>query len=143
MKLVNLTPHPIVLAKGDQREVVPSAGVARVATTSGSEIARVRVRDSVPAGAAHDAAYHLPQTMREAMDIPVYSPPTYGSVEGLPDPEPGLVYIVSAMVGAALREAGVSRPDVLCPGTGPQDGAIRDPEGRIQAVTRLIRATLL
>jgi len=75
MKLVNLTPHPIVLAKGD--------------------------------------------------------------------PEPGLVYIVSAMVGAALREAGVSRPDVLCPGTGPQDGAIRDPEGRIQAVTRLIRATLL
>jgi hypothetical protein len=32
------------------------------------------------------------------------------------------------------------RPDVFSPGTGPRDGAIRDKQGRITGVTRLIQA---
>jgi hypothetical protein len=46
------------------------------------------------------------------------------------------MYIVSGMVLSALYG---TRPDVLAPGTGPNDGAIRDASGRIVAVTRLVR----
>ena len=43
---------------------------------------------------------------------------------------------MSALVGSAL---GGARPDVLCPGTGPADGAVRNDKGHIVAVTRLVR----
>ena len=45
------------------------------------------------------------------------------------------------MVGAALKEKGLVRPDVLVPGTGPADGAIRNEKNHIIAVTRLKVAT--
>jgi hypothetical protein len=59
-------------------------------------------------------------------------------VEGLPPflpPEEGIFFIVSALVGAHMSVRG--RGDVLVPGTGPRDGAIRDNKGHIVAVTRL------
>jgi hypothetical protein len=51
------------------------------------------------------------------------------------------VFVVSLLVASALQSANVFRHDVVCPGTGPQDGAVRDEQGRILAVTRLNRAT--
>ena len=66
----------------------------------------------------------------------VYGPTTYGRVEGLPDPEPDTYFIVSALVGARPEVAG--RRDVLMPGTGPKDLPVRDGEGQIYAITRLI-----
>ena len=66
----------------------------------------------------------------------IYAAPTWGDVEGLPLPEAGVVYIVSMLV--AGRCAG--RTDVVSPGTGPSDAAVRDENGRIIAVTRLIQA---
>ena len=53
---------------------------------------------------------------------------SFGSVEGLPDPVAGVVYIVSGMVLSAL--AG-SRPDGVAPDPGPD--AIRE-HGPIKAV---------
>lgn len=117
--LLNLTPHPITLDVGGSRVDVPIAGpIARVASTPGVEVERLALVGGVP----------------------VYSAPTWGEIEGLPEPVEGAIFIVSALVGAALRERGIVRPDVVCPGTGPDDGAIRD-HGRVRAVTRLVRAT--
>lgn len=55
-----------------------------------------------------------------------------GEPEGLP--EPGTLAIVSAMVLAACP----GRPGLYAPDTGPT--AIRDDQGRIIAVTRLVQA---
>lgn len=71
--------------------------------------------------------------------VDVFTPDTQGEVENLPPAEDGVFLIVSGMVGDALRARGVSRPDVLVPGTGPQDGAVRNDKGHIVAVTRLKR----
>ena len=114
--IINLTPHAIVLrsAGGEDTVIPPSGQVARVTSTPGS-LATV---DGLP--------------------VPVASPTTFGEVEGLPAPVEGTFYIVSGMVGAAL--AGRGRTDVLMPGTGPADNAVRNEKGHIVAVTRLIAA---
>lgn len=110
MKIVNLTPHAITvrLESGD-RVFEPSGTEARVATTA------------TPAG--------------EVDGIPVVAQ-TYGEIEDLPAPEPDTLYLVSAIVLAAAKEAG--RTDCIAPDTSPQ-GAIRDEAGRIVAVRRFVR----
>ncbi|GIV86608.1 MAG: hypothetical protein KatS3mg054_0637 [Chloroflexus sp.] len=101
---VNLTPHTITIVHNDAKiEIPPSGNVARV--TSSMEV------------------------VGEINGIPV-SRATYGSVEGLPAPQDGTVYIVSSLVLSAL--AG-SRPDVVAPDTSPT-GAVRDEAGRIVGV---------
>jgi hypothetical protein len=111
MRYVNLTPHTIVYQKGDGTTVsFPSEGVARVAEKVGYLLS------------TEDGIY-------------VYSAPTMGLTEGLPLPVEGVTYIVSGIVRNAL--AG-QREDVVSPGTGPNDGAIRA-AGQIVAVTRFIQ----
>lgn len=110
MAFVNLTPHTIRYFDTTGRDhEVPSSGVARVSTTPG-------VVEDVGGVLFADA-------------------PTFGAVEGLPDPAPGVVYIVSAMVAARC----IGRDDVVSPGTGPADGPIRK-DGQVHAVTRFVRA---
>jgi hypothetical protein len=111
MTIINLTPHPIVLrpVTGEDITLQPSGTVARVNASPGS----VEVLPGVP--------------------VPVAQPDTFGAVEGLPHPSGGVLFVVSAMVGAHLH----GRPDVLMPGTGPSDGAVRNDKGHIVAVTRL------
>lgn len=115
MKLVNLTPHNITLQAddGSQFTIPPSGEVARIASTSGE-----RVADTVA-------------------PVPIFGQTVWGEPIGLPDPgaEPSL-YIVSALFAGRVG----NRVDVVYPGTGPNDGAIRDNKGHIVAVTRLIRA---
>lgn len=111
--LINLTPHTINLISDADAIAIPSSGVARTTATPGA----LGAIDGIP--------------------VPVAERTTYGEVVGLPDPQEGVFYIVSAIVGAALKG---TRDDVLCPGTGPQDGAVRDEAGRIIGVTRLVRA---
>lgn len=118
MNLVNLTPHAIVLKfqEGESVSIPPSGKVARVASTPG-------ILDTV-----------------EGIPVPVASPATYGEIVGLPDPEPHTLYIVSALVGGAMRNSNHSwLPLVLCPGTGPNEDPVRDAGGKILAVTRLVR----
>jgi hypothetical protein len=111
--LVNLTPHAIVLRGPDGDITVPPSGaVARVASTPGP----ARVQAGVP--------------------VPIADPPRWGAVEGLPEPSSGVLYVVGTMVAARAGDRG----DVVSPGTGPADGAVRDADGRIVAVTRLVRA---
>jgi len=110
MKIINLTPHAVVVRMEDgDRVFEPSGTVARVAVTS------------TPVG--------------EVDGIPVVAQ-TYGEIEDLPDPQPGVVYIVSMVVRQAAKEAG--RTDVVSPDTSPA-GAIRDEQGRIVAVRGFVR----
>ena len=113
LRLVNLTPHHITLQTRDGHavEVPPSGDVARVVQRPGP-----LVGDLI---------------------VPVYSAPSAGAVEGLPPQYSDRVYIVSAAV--AVHVSG--RIDVVRPGTGPEEGAIRDEAGHIVAVTRLISST--
>lgn len=112
MKIVNLTPHSITLRSPAGDTLVPSTGVARVATKPGQE---------------------LPQ---DGAPCSLFSGTSFGAVEGLPEPEAGTIFVVSALVAGRVA----NRPDVFSPGTGPQDGAIRNDKGQIEAVTRLIRS---
>ena len=111
--LVNLTPHTvrIALSDGDTVEIAPTAPPARVVRT-----------------------YSL--YVGDVWGIPVYNTRLEGEIEGLPDPQPDVVYITSMVV--AQLAAADGRTDVLSPGTGPDDGAIRR-DGQIYAVSRLIR----
>lgn len=96
-EIVNLTPHPLNLRRvdGEVLTVPPSGTVARVAET--------REQLGQLAGLSVTRA-------------------SYGAVENLPAPQAGKIYVVSALVLAAVP----GRPDVFAPGP-----AIRDSEGKI------------
>ena len=111
--IINFTPHAIVLrpATGEDVTIPPSGTVARVAA---------------PAGVLSDVG---------GIPVPVASPDGSGVVTDLPEAVGGTWLLVSGMVGAALK----GRTDILVPGTGPADGAVRNERGHIIAVTRLKR----
>lgn len=89
MKLINLTPHDIIIRLPDRDRVIPASGtVARVATSH--------------------------ELVGEIDGIPV-SVQTFGQIEGLPEPRDGVFYIVSAIVLSAAKELG--RTDVVAPDT--------------------------
>src|SRR5690606_25377330 len=102
VRLVNLTPHEIRLLTQQPEGlffIPPSRQVARVAVRR------------------EDAGYI------DAGGVPIPLARTrYGEIEGLPDPQPGTLYIVSSLVAAAARD----RDDLLVP-----DDLVRDDEGRI------------
>lgn len=122
MDFMNLTEHAIVVKRAGQSDLTiqPQGALARVASKPGK----------------------LVEVTEEGVEI--WSAPEYGEVEGLPAARPNTTYIVSGEV--ANR---VVRPDVVRPGTGPHDGAVREPanlpdgkpnprKGQITAVTRLV-----
>ncbi len=82
-RFVNLTPHAVTVVGGPT--LPPSGQVARCSQTS------------TPAGEHGGVAL---------------SRVVFGAVEGLPEPEPGVVFVVSALVRAAVP----GRSDVASPG---------------------------
>jgi hypothetical protein len=123
--LINLTPHALTL-----RAMVDGQPVDTTIPPSGT-VARVSVTPGVLLGRGSDAA-------KICDACPLYTAPTLGAAEGLPDPAIGVIYVVSGRV----LDASVGRRDVFGPGTGPADGAVRDDGGRIIAVTRLVQAPM-
>ena len=101
MTLINLTPKDVTICAID--------GAPILTVPAFETSARCRVERQ------HDECVRV---MGNAIPIGV---PSYGAIEGLPDPEPGVGYIVSAMV----RQAS-GRADVFSPGE-----AIRDDEGHV------------
>ncbi len=110
---INLTPHPLTLRAEDGTDsvIAPSGTVARVTATPAEQ-------EGILNG------------------VPLYGVAVFGEVEDLPEPAEDTTYIVSGLVGGRI----VCRDDVVVPGTGPKDGAIRNDKGHIIAVTRLNRA---
>lgn len=102
--IVNLTPHAITLLRvHDRPMLLPASG----------NVARLPYSVE-PAGEVRNVA--LVTT-------------AYGSVEGLPEPEEGTLYLVSAVVRAAVPD----RTDVASPGD-----LVRDEEGVVVGCRHLI-----
>jgi len=87
--LMNLTPHEVVLVRGETRLIIPPSGtVARVASDR-RVVATIEV---------------------DGLRVPI-NEVVFGQVENLPDPAEGVFYVVSALVARALPE----RQDLLVP----------------------------
>ncbi len=103
MNIVNLTPHALnIMPSGPTGPVVtipPSGQVARC------EVNRVQIYTVTVDG----------------ISVPV-NKTQFGTVSGLPDPQPDTIYVVSALVAQAVP----NRPDVFM-----VDDAVRDDQGRI------------
>lgn len=111
MRIINLTPHAIGLAVGDEVVTIPASGT----------VARVSVTVS-PAGEIETDYGRVPLVRL-----------TYGDPVGLPEPEDGVVYVVSKVVADALPD----RHDLVYPDTSPES-AIRNEAGQIVAVRRMV-----
>lgn len=98
MEFVNLTPHAIVIYA---RENALIQEILLEVPTSGN-LARCK-------------EHHV--DMGNLGIVPVIKT-TYGEVDGLPDRQPNVIYIVSRMVKSAVP----AREDVLCPGPAVRDG---------------------
>lgn len=107
MTIINLTPHAINFLREDNSvlaTVEPSGTIARASQTR--------------------------EAVGEVNGI-VVNQCSYGSVTGLPDPQDGTIYLVSALTAQACPE----RPDVFI-----TDDAVRDENGRIigcRAIARI------
>lgn len=112
MKLVNLTPHPVTIYSGEQIVIQqqPDGPVARCVETR---------------------TIAAPVTLN-GHTIPV-SVVGFGQVDGLPDPQPGVLYVVSR----AVAETVPHRDDVVYP-----YGQVRDENGRIISCRGLARRVL-
>lgn len=106
-RFINLTPHEIVVRLGGDVVIPASGQVARVTEQS----VNAEMLNGIP-------------VVDCRLGLPI----------GLPEPEAGTVYIVSPMVGGAVK----GRTDVVCPDTGPQS-VVRDSDGKIVAVRRFRR----
>lgn len=103
MAFVNLTPHAIVVVRNEGNITIqPSGQIARCAQKSES----AGSFDGVPLVTSE-----------------------FGPVEGLPEPVMGTVYVVSALVRAAVP----NRRDVASPGD-----QVRDADGRVTGCRNLI-----
>lgn len=134
-RIVNLTPHVIIIVStSGEVEILPEPTPARVSSAPGKQLQRFgcSCSDDPNCEACHGTR-SVPLT---ASGAALMAAPTWGEVEGLPAPVEGTIYVVSSLV--AQRCAG--RRDVFSPGTGPNDGCVRDEKGRIVGVTRLIQA---
>lgn len=79
----------------------------------------------------------LDYTVEVDSPVPILAPDEWGDVEDLPEPQEGVAYIVSALVGLAMEGSG--RSDLVMPGTAPADLPERDAQGRITGV-RVLKA---
>ena len=125
---VNLTPHEIAVEVQVQaHDPVQNQNLTQI---DGGPFALLRIPpEPVPARVA---------TVEEVVGlsdvgglIVCVSRHTFGQIEGLPEPKPDTIFIVSGMVRDALD----GRPDVLAPDTGKT--AVRNQQGQVAYVTRL------
>jgi|GEM_PF-924636 len=106
VSLYNLTQHYIRFYRpdGTALELPPSGKVARVASA--------------------------PEILGEVEGVPVLYT-TYGQALNLPDPQEGVVFIISRMVAEVVKRA-----DVVSPDTSPRS-AVRDGQGNLLGVKSL------
>lgn len=109
--IINLTPHEIVFCKDGDAERGYDYDVVKVVPACGL-VARLTGKNN---------------RIGEIDGIPIFKT-VYGEVAGLPEPQDGVVYVVSTLVKQRCRD----RKDVLVP-----VGLIRDGMGNIIGCTGL------
>jgi hypothetical protein len=110
MKLINLTPHAVNIISGEKEIVVPPAGTV------------ARVREIV-----QDVGTLV---LEDGTEVPLRRKTLSSEIEGLPEPQPDTVYIVSFLAAQAAWSLG--RNDVVATGD-----PIRDGEGNIIGIKSL------
>lgn len=120
MQLINLTSNRICLAD--------DSGQITLTLEPSGEIAQIEHR--------------RPQQIYDLTSVPVpvcaHRAPSDGWLVGLPPAQEGVAYLVPV---ECLEAAGrLRRYDVFAPDTGPGSGCLRDGDGQILAVRRLIAA---
>ncbi len=113
MRIRNLTSKTINVITEEKEFVFPSEGCARVLATT-NPFGEIRTE------------------VESINGIPVVRT-TYGEIEGLPEPEEGVVNIVSYVILNALKTKGDFRTDVVAPDTSPS-GVARDEDGIVIGV---------
>lgn len=118
-RIINLTPHNIHVynVKGEFQTFVASGTVARVSSTQ-------QVLPNIEIKLGEDTCGLGTYTVNQTV---------WGEVIDLPEPQDGVVYLVSALVLARCTD----RPDVVGPDTGPT--AVRNEKGQITAVKGFVK----
>jgi hypothetical protein len=111
MTLINATPHSITLVS--RRGVEQDSKKQFLAEAEAVEILR-EIPPSVIL--ARVSMVNLPA---EEIDSIAVESVTYGEIEGLPEPQEGVYYVVSRLVAAAAAKIG--RVDCLAPGALVRD----------------------
>lgn len=131
MKIINLTPHSIVffslsscIEQGGGRGYVLKDEAAPLGSIPPS---------GVVARAAMQAQAQDPVSIDGIGEIPV-SENSYGNPVGLPEPQEGIGYVVSALTAAAAKVAGRDTADLFTP-----NGLVRDAAGAPVGCTGLAR----
>jgi len=116
MKLVNLTNRTINILDeyGNERFSIAPSGLVVAASMQANIIETI----------------HLDET--QAVDVVEYE---YGAVSSMPEPKPGVCYVVSYAVLQALQG---SRPDVVSPDTSP-GSVVRPHDGQKVLGVRQLR----
>lgn len=108
-KLVNLTPHAIVLMVGDVNITIPPSGIVARCATTRTQVDVLTV---------------------DGVQIPV-NQIGFGAVQDLPAPQDGVLFVVSSLVANAAKGY---RSDLLT-----VDDAVRDAGGNIIGCRALAR----
>lgn len=131
MELVNLTPHAIVffslsscVEQGGGKGYILKDGAAPLGSIPAS---------GMVARAAMQAQAQDPVSIDGIGEIPV-SVNSYGDPVGLPEPQDGIGYVVSALTAAAAKAAGRDTADLFIP-----NGLVRDSSGAPVGCTGLAR----
>ncbi|HEY8531288.1 MAG TPA: hypothetical protein VIL08_03475, partial [Limnochorda sp.] len=104
-KLINLTPHEITIVLQDSSTIaIPPSGVVARCATNREVVGELEIE--LPDGGA--ARVPITRTV-------------FGEVQGLPEPQDGVCYVVSSLVAQAASD----RNDLLIP-----DDTVRDEQGR-------------
>ena len=111
MKFINLTPHDVTIVDGETKHTFPKQGLARVQT--------------------------IPLNPTMLGGIPFFTT-TYGGTEGLPEPQEGIIFIVSMVVAQANPE----RRDIVFPASDPAN-SVRDEKGNLIGFKALTRFPLV
>lgn len=113
MHLVNLTPHTVnFFEPGD-------------VTPSGTVLLDAEPCRSIPPTLPPARVSCTWESAGEVAGVPLYTP-TYGQVRGLPDPAPGVSYIVSLLTAQAAAASGRTTSDLYAVAQ-----TVRDTGGRI------------
>lgn len=126
MQIVNLTPHTFVVER-PVLEVCPNTGEY-------TQVAK-EVQNTFPSNgvARVETLRHVDAPILCEGELVRFVKQSFGAVVGLPEPQEGTIFVVSAVVLSALKG---SRPDVYGPDTGPD--AIRE-NGQVIAVRGLVQ----
>lgn len=120
-KIVNLTPHDVVLYVGD---------TAVFTITKSGQVARVQTKDQYVGHLDLESTQETGEHALQPVAVPVVMQRTT-SIEGIPEPEDGTLYLVSSFV---LNRS--DRQDLIAPDTR-KHYAVLDDNGQIKGVRRL------